>query len=91
MECRQLRTYRHPSGRRHSEHYTRKHRTLRALHHSIRDEEVPEGETAIVYQQMPEPGQRLVEGETVTLRLSIHPDKAAHNRVQTTEEEDSWF
>lgn len=66
----------------------RRHLTPGAI---LYDEEVPEGETAIVYQQMPEPGQRLVEGETVTLRLSIHPDKAAHNRVQTTEEEDSWF
>ena len=55
------------------------------------DEEELEGQTALVYQQIPAAGARLVEGETVALRLSINPDKATHTRVQTTEEEDSWF
>ncbi|MCR5050360.1 MAG: PASTA domain-containing protein [Paludibacteraceae bacterium] len=56
------------------------------------DENVEDGAKALVYRQVPSAGTQLVEGETVTLRLSTNPEKAVINSGRDSkEEEDSWF
>ena len=54
------------------------------------DEEQQEGVTQFVYRQTPAPGTKIVEGETVTLRLSKNIEKAAtHSGLE--EEQEEWF
>ena len=56
------------------------------------DENVEEGARALVYRQIPSAGTKIVEGETVALRLSTNPEKAVMNSGKDSkEEEDSWF
>lgn len=56
------------------------------------DEEETEGKPQYIYRQTPAAGERLIEGETVALRLSTNIEKAATSRTSTeTEEEESWF
>ena len=51
-----------------------------------------EGVVQYVYRQTPRAGERLLEGETVTLKLSPDIEKAATAAETYTEpEEDSWF
>lgn len=54
------------------------------------DEPSEEGVTQFIYRQTPNAGVKLLEGETVALRLSKNIEKAAssHNNY---EEEESWF
>ena len=53
------------------------------------DEPKAEGVTQYVYRQTPNAGEKLVEGETVALRLSADIEKAASGGVAPSEEE--WF
>ena len=56
------------------------------------DEPTEEGVAQFIYRQTPAPGEKLIEGETVALRLSKDIEKAASGGGTThTEEEDSWF
>lgn len=55
------------------------------------DEPAEEGIPQFIYRQTPNAGERLVEGETVTLRLSKDIEKAAHNNTPQEPEEDGWF
>ena len=56
------------------------------------DEPEEEGVTQYIYRQTPNAGEKLLEGETVALRLSQDIEKAASGGgVPQHEEEDSWF
>jgi beta-lactam-binding protein with PASTA domain len=55
------------------------------------DEPSTEGVTQFIYRQIPSAGQKLVEGETVTLRLSKDIEKAARASQSSEPEEDGWF
>ena len=53
------------------------------------DEEAEEGVKQYVYKQIPAAGEKLIEGETVSLRLSKDIEKTATNTSPAVEEE--WF
>ena len=53
----------------------------------IQEEGVPQ----YVYRQTPAAGTKLLEGETVALKLSADIEKAAKTNPNTESEEDSWF
>ena len=57
------------------------------------DEAVEEDGTPLyVYQQIPAAGEKLIEGETVALRLSADIEKAATGGATTNDkDEDEWF
>ena len=56
------------------------------------DENVKEGEKALIYKQTPAAGSKLTEGETVAVRLSTNPEKAVMNSIHDSkDDEDSWF
>ena len=55
------------------------------------DEPAEEGVTQFIYRQTPSAGQKLIEGETVTLRLSKDVEKALRGNNSVNEEEDEWF
>lgn len=55
------------------------------------DEPNEEGITQFIYRQTPNAGEKLLEGETVTLRLSKDIEKAATINHSNEQEEDSWF
>ena len=56
------------------------------------DEEVEEDGTPLfVYQQIPAAGEKLIEGETVALKLTMDPEKAATGTLSNEPEEDNWF
>jgi len=55
------------------------------------DEPAEEGVTQFIYHQTPGAGQYLVEGETVTLRLSKDIEKVTHTNQMNEPEEDGWF
>jgi len=55
------------------------------------DEPAEEGVTQFIYRQTPSAGQKLIEGETVTLRLSKDVEKAMRGNNIVNEEEDEWF
>ena len=50
-----------------------------------------EGVPQYVYRQTPAAGTKLLEGETVALKLSADIEKAAKTNPNTESEEDSWF
>lgn len=54
------------------------------------DKPEPEDVPQYVYLQIPQPGERLLEGEAVTLRLSADIEKAAGGHSLETEN-DEWF
>ena len=57
-----------------------------------RDEAVEEDGTPLfVYQQIPAAGDKLIEGETVALKLTMDPEKAATGTLSNEPEEDNWF
>ena len=56
------------------------------------DEAVEEDGTPLfVYQQIPAAGEKLIEGETVALKLTMDPEKAATGTLSNEPEEDNWF
>lgn len=57
------------------------------------DEEAQEGVEQVVYHQTPYAGEKLIEGETVALRLSSDLEKAVLNSGHKHDdtEEDQWF
>ena len=55
------------------------------------DEPASEGVPQYVYRQIPNAGEKLLEGETVALRLSADVDKAVTGGNSTKQEEDEWF
>ena len=56
------------------------------------DEAVEEAGTPLfVYQQIPAAGEKLIEGETVALKLTMDPEKAATGTLSNEPEEDNWF
>ena len=55
------------------------------------DEPAEEGVPQFIYRQTPVAGEQLVEGETVTLRLSKDIEKAARSNTPQAPEEDGWF
>lgn len=56
------------------------------------DEAVEEDGTPLfVYQQIPAAGEKLIEGETVALKLTMDPEKAATGTLSNEQEEDNWF
>lgn len=56
------------------------------------DEAVEEDGTPLfVYQQLPAAGEKLIEGETVALKLTMDPEKAATGTLSNEPEEDNWF
>ena len=56
------------------------------------DEPNEDGIVQFIYRQTPRSGEKLIEGETVALRLSKDIEKAASSSNNTrVEEEDSWF
>ena len=55
------------------------------------DEPETEGVLQYVYSQTPKAGERLLEGETVGVRLSADRDKIGSNVAQPADTEDSWF
>ena len=56
------------------------------------DEAVEEDGTPLfVYQQIPAAGEKLIEGETVALKLTMDPEKAASGTLSNEPEEDNWF
>lgn len=60
--------------------------TIGAVHY---DEAQEDGVEQYVYQQTPLFGNQLLEGETVSLRLSSHKEKAVH--VVQASDDDDWF
>ena len=54
------------------------------------DEKTEEGVTQYIYRQIPAAGERLVEGETVSLRLSKDIEKTATGG-NSNQEEEEWF
>ena len=61
--------------------------TVGAVHYAEPEEE---GVAQYVYRQVPDAGERLLEGETVTLYLSADIEKAVKGNSNEPEEE-SWF
>ena len=61
--------------------------TIGAVH---RDEPEEEGIEQFVYRQTPEAGERILEGETVAIYLSVDLEKAAIG-TQNDREDDGWF
>ena len=55
------------------------------------DEPEEEGVPQYVYRQIPSAGDKLLEGETVALRLSSDIEKAATGTHSNESEEDNWF
>lgn len=56
------------------------------------DEAVEEDGTPLfIYQQIPAAGEKLIEGETVALKLTMDPEKAATGTLSNEPEEDNWF
>lgn len=55
------------------------------------DEPEEEGIPQYVYRQQPTAGERILEGETVTLHLSKDVEKATLGGGNTETEEESWF
>ena len=55
------------------------------------DEPEEEGVPQYVYRQIPSAGDKLLEGETVALRLSSDIEKAATSTHSNESEEDNWF
>ena len=55
------------------------------------DEPETEGVTQYIYRQTPSAGEKLIEGEAVTLRLSPNIEKAVFNGPSNDQEEDTWF
>ena len=55
------------------------------------DEPEEEGVTQYVYQQIPAAGEKLIEGETVALKLSADIEKAAISAPNNQPEDDGWF
>lgn len=56
------------------------------------DEAVEEDGTPLyVYQQIPAAGEKLIEGETVALKLTMDPEKAATGTLSNEPEDDNWF
>ena len=56
------------------------------------DEPIEEdGVPQYIYRQIPAAGEKLLEGETVALRLSADIEKAAKAAPSNESEEDSWF
>ena len=56
------------------------------------DEAVEEdGAPLFVYQQIPAAGEKLIEGETVALKLTMDAEKAVTGTHSNESEEDSWF
>jgi len=56
------------------------------------DEAVEEDGTPLfVYQQIPAAGEKLIEGETVALKLTMDPEKAATGTHTNEPEDDNWF
>ena len=55
------------------------------------DEPETEGVTQYIYRQTPSAGEKLIEGEAVTLRLSPNIEKAVFNGPANDQEEDTWF
>ncbi len=62
--------------------------TVGAVHY---DEPLTEGVAQYVYRQTPAEGERLVEGETVALRLSPNIEKAVNATSSSTDDTDEWF
>ena len=56
-----------------------------------RDEAEEEGVTQFVYRQIPSAGEMLLEGETVSLKLSADIEKAATGNYGSEKEEENWF
>ena len=54
------------------------------------DEKTEEGVTQYIYRQIPAAGERLIEGETVSLRLSKDIEKTATGG-NSNQEEEEWF
>ena len=50
-----------------------------------------DGGTLYVYRQVPHPGEKILEGETVALKVTTDVEKTASGGGAHTEEEDSWF
>ena len=63
------------------------HLTVGAVYY---DDPKEEGKEQFVYRQTPNAGERLIEGETVALRLSLDIDKASKTNQPSTHE-DEWF
>ena len=55
------------------------------------DEPEQEGVPQYVYRQIPSAGDKLLEGETVALRLSADIEKAATVTNNNEQDEDNWF
>ena len=55
------------------------------------DEASEEGATQFIYRQIPNMGEKLLEGETVTLYLSEDIEKAASINTTNNPDEDGWF
>ena len=55
------------------------------------DEPETEGVAQYIYRQTPSAGEKLIEGEAVTLRLSPNIEKAVFNGPANDQEEDTWF
>ena len=58
---------------------------------AVSQEAAAENVTQYVYRQTPQAGEKLVEGETVALRLSPDIEKAASGGSVRAEEEETWF
>ena len=55
------------------------------------DEPDEEGVPKYVYRQIPNAGEKLLEGETVSLKLSADVEKAVYQPQTNESEEDNWF
>lgn len=55
------------------------------------DEPEEEGVPQYVYRQIPNAGEKLLEGETVSLKLSADVEKAMYQPQTNESEEDNWF
>ena len=62
--------------------------TVGAVHY---DTDSKEGKIFIVYSQTPAPSQKMIEGETVMLKLSTNIEKIIDNKEDNNIEDDSWF
>ena len=55
------------------------------------DEPEEEGVPQYVYRQIPNAGEKLLEGEMVSLKLSSDVEKAVYQPQTNESEEDNWF
>jgi beta-lactam-binding protein with PASTA domain len=55
------------------------------------DEQPEEGDKCYVYRQTPAAGERLIEGETVALKLTKDIEKAVTSSHHTPQTEEEWF